>query len=361
VPERNEPSRTWTPERYRPGDEAEMLRLFREVFGRERSLEHWEWQFKHSPYGGPFAVLARRTTDRALVGQHIVMLYLLNVKGRPVRGCHSLDLAVREDYRGQRIFDVTARECFEWCLDHDIQFVLAFPNESSYPGFVRTLGWNRILFPNRYVMRVGIARAVPGGLGRVPFVRSVLDGVFRGVRRLGLWARHAALASHARGVRFSTSARVPEGHDDLWNACRSQEVLSLWKDAEYLRWRYDENPDHEFTYLFLQGGDAIVALAVVVAQVGVATICELLVRDRDVALGRLLVSHACRRALRAGMDKLRFLGRDAGFFDEVFRGFDRDVAFENVFVGRAFADAELNALARIPDNWTVVFGDGDFV
>ena len=355
-------STDWVLERYRAGDERDMLGLFKLVFGNERSLEHWTWQFKHNPYGGPFATLARRKSDHLLVGQHVVMLYRLNVKGRAVGGCHSLDLAVHPDYRGQRIFDLTAHDCFEWCLSHDIQFVLAFPNVSSYPGFVRTLGWHRILFPNRYVMRVGLG----GSLRRAPKGAAVAapaaDLVFRAVRRVQLSARHAALVRKtAGGVRFCTSAAVPEGHEALWDACRSQEVLSLWKDSQYLRWRYDENPEHEFTYLYLTLDGAVAALAVIVEVDQVATICELLVREHDVRLARLLVSHACLRALERGTDKVRFLGYDAGFFDEAFEGFERNVSFENVFVGRAFRDAELNALASIPSNWTVTFGDADIV
>ncbi len=352
----------WELERYRAGDEADMLGLFKLVFGNERSIEHWIWQFRNCPYGGPFATLARRRSDHLLVGQHVVMLNRLNVKGRPVGGCHSLDLAVHPDYRGQRIFDLTARDCFAWCLSHGIQFVIAFPNASSYPGFVRTLGWNRILHPSRYVLRLGLGAPIRRSLRGVPLVANAMDLVFRGARRLQLNVRHATLAGQAgRGVEFAISRTVPEGHEALWDACRSQEVLSLWKDSEYLRWRYDESPVHDFSYLYLVNDGVIVALAVTVEVAADVAICELMVREHDVRLGRLLLSHICLHAMRHGADKVRFLGHDYGFFDEVFRGFERNTSFENVFVGRAFADAALDALACLPSNWTVTFGDGDFV
>lgn len=352
----------WEIEGYRAGDEADMLGLFKLVFGNERSLDHWTWQFKNCPYGGPFATLAWRRSDRLLVGQHVVMLNRLNVKGRSVGGCHSLDLAVHPDYRGQRIFDITARDCFARCVAHGIQFVMAFPNASSYPGFVRTLGWNRILYPNRYLMRVGLGAPLRRTLRGVPLVANATDVVFRLMWRLQLSVRHALLARQTEGeVAIAISGTVPEGHDALWDACRSQEVLSLWKDAQYFRWRYDENPEHEFTYLYLVKNGAIVALAVIVLVGADATICELMALEHEVSLGRLLVSHVCLHASRRGADKVRFLGHDSGFFDEVFQGFERNTSFENVFVGRALADDALDVLARIPSNWTVTFGDGDFV
>ena len=351
----------WVIERYRSGDERDILELFHIVFGTERSMEHWLWQFKDNPYGGPFATLARRSSDRRLAGHHIVMPFPLNVKGQQVRACHSLDLAVHPDHRGQGVFAATGRDCFEWCSSAGIQFVVAFPNASSYPGFVRTLGWHRILFPNRYVLRLGIGRQV-GRVLRLPLAASAADLAYRSMRGVQLSARHALLTKRAgSGVRFGISATVPDPYEALWDAWRSQEVLSVWKDSQYLRWRYDSNPDHDFRYLFLMRGPAMVAVAVMVELEGVAAICELLVGDRDVGLGQLLVSHVCLHAMERGMDKVRFVGFDAGFFDEILHGFDRQVAFENVFCGRAFQDRDLDALGAIAGNWTLTFGDGDFV
>jgi hypothetical protein len=36
---------------YRPGDERDILQLFRKVFGQDRSLDHWRWKFLDNPYG----------------------------------------------------------------------------------------------------------------------------------------------------------------------------------------------------------------------------------------------------------------------------------------------------------------------
>ena len=86
--------RPWRVERYREGDEQAVLDLFRTVFGHSRSLEHWRWQFKDNPYGGPFVSLARREDDGTVVGSYSVMPVMLNVMGTAVLGCQSVDTAV---------------------------------------------------------------------------------------------------------------------------------------------------------------------------------------------------------------------------------------------------------------------------
>ena len=65
--------RAWDVEPYRPGDEAAILDLFRSEFGRERSLEHWRWQFLDNPYGGPFISLAWHRSERFLVGNQVLI------------------------------------------------------------------------------------------------------------------------------------------------------------------------------------------------------------------------------------------------------------------------------------------------
>ncbi len=351
------PGQEWRPCRYAPGDEVAILALFRNVFGSEKSPAHWKWQFAESPYGPPLAVLARSTVDDRVVGQQALMLAPLNVKGSRVQAAHSLDLAVDERHRGQRIFEHTALDAAQWAAQRGVTFLFAFPNASSYPGFVRTLGWHRILFPLLYTSRVG-ARVLPGPLGRIPLLASVLDLFVRSGTRIGLGLRRS---SERELDDIRTFSNVPDDADALWNRCRSQEVLSLWKDRTYLAWRYDRNPNHEFRYVCLQRAGTTRALAVTVRLGSTLMICELLVPGREIAAGRRLVDAIREAAVTEGADKVQFFGRDAGFFDEVLRGFSRRIAFENVLVGRALDDAELDTLSRIPDNWTVTYGDADFV
>ena len=110
--------RTWKTRRYQPGDERDLLALFNRVFGKQRSLEHWRWQFERNPYAPPTLIVARRESDGLLAGSHVVMPIALNTAGTRVLAGHTLDLVVHEDFRRQGLFETTARECFVWLPAH---------------------------------------------------------------------------------------------------------------------------------------------------------------------------------------------------------------------------------------------------
>jgi GNAT superfamily N-acetyltransferase len=353
--------RTWQLERYKAGDEHDLLELFGIVFGTSRSLEHWNWQFANNPYLPPTISLARETASGRLAGGHVVMPFPLNVKGRPVLACHSLDLAVHPDFRRQGIFETTARDCFAWARERGAEAVVAFPNASSYPGFVRSLGWNRILFPRLYAMRLDVGIPLQRVL-RSRTLASIPNEIFRSIVHLRLQARaNVQRTTSGRRMVVETYTKVPSRYEELWLACSNQEVLSLWKDTKYFQWRYDSNPDHSFQYVGLLQGDELLALAVTVERHRAITICEFVVRGRDPVVGRRLLTELALSSLQGGMRSIDFIGSDGGLFDEVFEGFRRRVAFENVFCGDALSEGHLRALMANPHNWTLVFGDADFV
>ncbi len=344
-------------ERYRDGDEAGILELFETVFGKKRSRAHWTWQFKQNPYAGPFVSTAR-SADGKVVASYSVAPIQLNHLGRPVLACQSVDTAVHPDHRGQRLFERTATDCYDACAAAGLQAVVGFPNASSYPGFMRGLAWKRIVFPNEYRLLLRLPDAARRALSVLAWP---VDLVYRAVMGMRLAWRRAFIRRLAGPLVLRCANAVPVGYEALWNAWKNQEVLSVWKDAKYFEWRYDRDPDYEFEYFTLEHGGQMVALAVGVEIDRALALCELMVAARDVAAGRLLVTEIARVALGRGLRAVGFLGCDAGLFDEVFKGFARTRSFANVLGGRAFAAGPLADDLPHGANWTVTFGDGDFV
>lgn len=334
--------------------------MFNEEFGQSRSMAFWRWKFLDNPWGGPDISLARRRDDDAIVGNHVLMPFPLNVAGTRVLAGHSLDLVVRRAYRGQGIFETAGNHCIDAFRARGGRAVVAFPNAASYPGFVRSLGWNRILFPTRWSLRLDVGAALRRSGSLAPLAglvgapaRVVTSARLRLSRMLG---RRSVGA-----VTYESGEGVPGGYDALWNEWRSQEVVSVWKDADYLDWRYVRNPGHRFRFESLRRGGALAATAVTVERDGACIVCELLVSGRRVDVGRRLVLEIALRALGEGSRLLQGFGSDAGFLAEVFEGFPHHTAFENVFVGRSLADDDLLLRMAIPSNWSIAYGDSDFV
>lgn len=353
--------RSWVVEPYRPGDEAHILDLFRREFGVDRSPEHWRWKFLENPYGGPFVSLAWHRGDRFLVGNQVLMPIPLHVDGARVLAGHSLDLVVHRDFRRQGVFEHTGRHAIEALHRAGGAALVAFPNASSYPGFVRTLGWRRILEPTLWTLRLGLRRKLERKTRSAPIAR-LGDGILRAWTRPRLRRALEVARAETPGVRVTAGREPPVASDALWASEARAGGLSIWKDRSYLTWRYQRHPDHQFTFHALERDAELIGLGVSVVRDGVALLCEVLVPGRDHAFGRRLVLEMCNDCNEAGADEVRFLGHDPhDFFANVFRGFLRAPAPENVFVGRAIDDESLTRRMGEASAWTLTYGDGDFV
>lgn len=346
--------RDWDVVPYQPGDERDILELFNREFHQSRSMEHWRWKFLTNPYGGPFHMLARRRRDGKLCGNHIVMPFPLNLDGRKLIGCHSLDLVVDPEYRGQGIFEKTGGACMERCRDAGVSAVVAFPNQNSYPGFVRTLGWRRITFLTRWSFALDRARKLRSkplvALASPPFAALAASRVAAKRR-----------SDPGTGLRFTLERQPPAGHDVLWRALASLEVLSLWKDREYLQWRYAAHPDQVYHFAALYDGDTLVAETVIGLVGTTLWIAELFALGRELSLARALVARVLEQGLAWHAAEAVFLGHDAGWFAQALIGFDARPAADVVYVGRALADDALTRRMELPGNWLLTFGDADFV
>ena len=363
MPEAVGPPREWVVGRYRPGDEREILDLINEVFGLRRSLEHWNWKFKDNPYGGPLLSLARLRSDGRLVGTYMCLPFQMNVAGNPVPASQTVDLVVHRDYRQQGMFESMARDSYELLASVGIRAVVAFPNPTamSYPGFVRTLAWRPLCHPRRFTLRLDLERQLRG-LVPIAWLGRAINAGFRSVisARHGLGDR--TLKDPSRdGLTFTVVTEAPLACDRLWEICRTHQGLSVWKDARYFRWRYDRNPDHRFEYGCLTRGTELVAMTVAVERDGAVTLCELLVAGQDAALGARLVTEVSRHYFAKRVRSVSFFGHDSGYFRSVLADFSVSRTSENVLVGRSLGDESLDALIANPGEWTVTYGDADFV
>ena len=342
---------------YRAGDEREILVLFREAFDRERTLAHWQWQFGANPFAPPQAVLSRDKRTQKLNGQYTVMPMPLNLMGRRVLGAQSLDTMVHPEARKFGIFEDSAKECFRRLKAGGFSLVYGFPNRQSFPGFVRKLRWSRISYLTSYVYKLSVHSTLKK-VFKIGVLAAGLDGFYRLKTGFVMGFRRFWLRRYYPSHRFIIDIQVPKGYQSLWDAVRSFEILSVWKDAAYFEWRYDRNPTHAFRYFTLQGR-GVDALAVAVTQHGEMTLLEFIVRDSSVLMAKLLLSEIILQAQAEGCHRVNFSGAGLDFFDSAFSSFGRAVDFSHVFCLLNFGGeiGELASLRR--DNWTITQGDCD--
>lgn len=73
------------------------------------------------------------------------------------------DTMTHHNHRGKGLFIDLARRTYNTARAEGVQFVFGFPNDNSYPGFLRKLHWT---FPYRMIAFTRLVPTLPIGLGR---------------------------------------------------------------------------------------------------------------------------------------------------------------------------------------------------
>lgn len=335
---------------YRDGDGEDIVGMLNDIFGISRTVDHWRWQFFGNPKGRSWITLAEDDMGK-LAGQYCMMRTHLNHLGREVCAGQSCDTMVRADQRGKGLFVNMAEENYRYASGKGLKAVFGFPNRASYPGFMRRLGWERIVVLPVYRYRTGCRRI--GG----PF----LDIPYRGVLSMVNGLRRVYNRKQTGGAIIESSDEVPRGTEDLLSEIRNYEVLSIWKDEDYINWRYRKNPSLNYRFHTLRRGGELQGMIITRSAGNRMAICEVLHRSRNSAESALLLNHVIGGALSRGAQIITFFGHDCGFYDDLFArcGFKKRYSGNYILGGRVFDDPDLEKHFYNPHNWTIVFGDID--
>lgn len=336
---------------YRQGDEESIVALFNTVFGTRRTLDRWRWQYAGNPQGLGWIQLGESNGE--VVGQVWIMRHHLNFRGEEVCAGQMCDGMVRSDQRGKKWFVRLGNASSEYAASRGLRAVFGFPNRNSYPGLARTLGWHRVATLRHFCFRTGFRRLWG------PWV----DVLFRGPLGVALALRAVMWRWLVGGADITASKELPAAIGDLLDESRNYEVLSVWKDLQYFRWRYEQHPDHRYLFHVLRVRGVLEGVAVS-RQVGATTaICEFIHRTKEVNQAAVLLDSLLRYHLRRGTQRVEFFGHDDGFFESVFRrcGFTSSYATSFVFSGRVYGEGVLEQRFIVPQNWTVVYGDTDVI
>lgn len=346
---------------YQEGDEPKIQKMFKTIFGRRYPLVEWHWKFQDNPYAPPQAYMAFQP-DEELVAHYTMMPVQFNVMGKPVLAAQSIDTMVSPKQRGKKLFEKTAAACYDRFERAGGALVFGFPNENSYPGFMRKLEWKRITHLKEYTLRLGVHQLSKTVL-KNRWAANLTDKLYR---KQGEWTntlQRALFRERLPGqMHFHTSDTVPDATDDLWHSIRSYSVFSVWKDKEYMKWRYDANPRHRFQYAYLTQNGKILALAVLTQEAGETMyIADLLVRNHDLMTARYLMSEIAALSRKQGYDKLTFIGADGGFFDSVFADWQSQLSPGLILCARGFGLDNVQDMLVQPHNWTISIGDTDIL
>ena len=213
---------------YEEGDEEYILPLFNSVFSQNRSIEHWRWRFKNNPFGKHKIKLCWK--GKELIAQYAGYPVAMEWEGERIHTIHLGDIMTHPDYRsrvmGRRgMLANTANEYFdEFGGEGDGKAILLYGTVTG-----RHLKLGKLLL--KYTP-LGVATQLGKEISN----------------------RHSIISSFSGKLLYiiQSTSTVPQDVNSLWRKCRKGRGLETVRDYEYLKWRYEDCPDTDYTFWSLR-------------------------------------------------------------------------------------------------------------
>lgn len=196
---------------YQVGDEAVILQLFEQTFGKSMHEIYWRWRFMQNPVGKHYVKLM--WDEDKLVGHYGVSPFEFIVDNKVLQACLSMTTMTHPDYNGKGIFKTLAEEMYNSVIEkYDVKCVMGFPNRNSHYGFIKNLGWKDLAVIHHLVSETTHIK---------PCVSPLI----------------------------TCTEIFDSSHENLLKQITGDFSATLNRSLSYLNWRYKENPFNKY-YIF---------------------------------------------------------------------------------------------------------------
>lgn len=225
---------------YRPGDETQILDLFTRCFGVSRSVEQWNWRYRHCPYGTLQISMAFDEAGGLLAHYAGCPSRFIDTSSGnlvPILACQIGDTMTAPEARtvGRRTTSILHR----LTVDFFARFC------EGRVGFNYGFNTGKI---QRYYLRL-----VPGSF----FVEEVSYRVLE--LREPVRLREKTKQSRYRVDRVQ---RLDEQWDEFFRAVAKDYRFLIERDRRYIQWRYLDCPDVAYEIYAVRDGDRLVGWGV---------------------------------------------------------------------------------------------------
>jgi hypothetical protein len=349
--------------------------LFIKVFGRNRSLETWEWKYDKNPHGSTIATIA--VTERAeekidpengilklekekekpaIIGFYGLIPRKVSCAGNELLAFQEVDLMVDPEHTRGGLFKRLGKETYSRLMDQGHPFTFGFPNTTSLPAGKRILGWKAIERIPLWTMLLEPSTVLAGRIMSFPGLSHAANGVVRIFNRITLSTRWKGdiIESPAITDSFMTVIQAPPADTDI----------VFMRDRDYLKWRYQQCPGQHYTFFIAQAreGQCNAAAVLGMDSTGRANLAEFRFVPGHEDAGTALLRHLAWYSLENGCTTLRAWAladsEEARFLSK--RGFFNRNAM-NYHVIRSFRPPEFNRMIWDPRRWRLSSGDSDCV
>jgi hypothetical protein len=195
----------------------DLSSIYIDAFAKELNIEEFKKKQHTNEFGDSyvgFIAYDQLNTPAAFYG---VYPCKIEYQGKYYLAAQSGDTMTHSAHTGKGLFTHLALKTYAYCRENGFHLVFGFPNENSYPGFIKKLGWSHFDNLTPYLIRVKC----------LPWIR--LKNTFKLPQALHTKWCHFVLNRMKKGTPFKSS-------------CLASEIAVVDHSAEFFNYKtYGEN------------------------------------------------------------------------------------------------------------------------
>ncbi len=237
--------KSWYPDVFKKGEEKDIVDLMEEDIKARGSgaifdNEHWQWKFKDNNAGffPNWIHLAKSKATNFIGGHYTVIPAFLKANGNTVLSCQSVDTMTHKTFRRQGVFTVLANACYNELIKSNVDIIYGYPNDSSYPGFVKKLEWDHIFTVDEFGYILDVPKLVDYKYKN--FFKNVTVKV--GLSALSVSRKFSRNVPTKNRFQFQTIPIDDVDHAIIEDLISKNYKYYLEKSKDYFKWRYVKNP-----------------------------------------------------------------------------------------------------------------------
>lgn len=184
----------------------DLIPIYKKAFNKDISLQYLIKKNSTDAFGLSFTgFIAYHSLTNEAAAFYGVFPCLIKYKDQIFLTAQSGDTMTDPTHQGKGLFIKLAMMTYDYVKNNGVKFIFGFPNQNSYPGFIKKLNWQHIENMHAYLVRVRCLTWIrvkktfhlPDSLyykynnlilslwkkGKAPFENSVNEGEFAGIYR----------------------------------------------------------------------------------------------------------------------------------------------------------------------------------
>lgn len=255
---------------YTSEDRTGFLALHNELLSG-MDAEVFDWKYLQHPYvDTPQIVVAK--DDDTVVGAVGCLYVPLEVDGQRIKGSHTMDIMIKEEYRSPKLFKRLVDKLRGTYDDVAVEF--------GSGGRETRIAWERLAGRDyQYVDRHVRIQRIEDLLGEDPsLLLAGLGTLAGGALRIGLRVRDWVAERRFESYPVSRENGYVDSAFDIFDGL-SRYPVSIARDSDFWSWRVSDPRIDTYTYQATDGGESVASVLVSINKSGQRNDCVISLQE----------------------------------------------------------------------------------